>query len=259
MAESVSSHDATAQGAEWKYELVDLTRPLTKETSHALLGDLISGDLFADGPDLTMVNVEYILDWNTSNGSTAYLSMSDHIGTHIDAPYHCWKDGATLEGVEVRRLFGEAVVLDLFRGPADYGYTGDDFESAGQDVRAGDIVLIYSGYVDANPGERVRQTYLTPQGAEWLVERGVHAIGCEPAGLEHVWNGYFVDRWYEKNTPNPPAWPAHQILLSNDVYIIEGLTNLEQIKGRRVRFAALPLVIPGATGCPVRAVAWQER
>ena len=35
--------------------------------------------------------------------------------------------------------------------------------------------------------------------------------------------------------------------------------NLEQIKGQRVRFAALPLVVPGLSGCPVRAVAWIER
>ena len=40
---------------------------------------------------------------------------------------------------------------------------------------------------------------------------------------------------------------------------IEGLTNLDRIKGRRVRFAALPLPIPGASGCPVRAVAWVDR
>ena len=42
--------------------------------------------------------------------------------------------------------------------------------------------------------------------------------------------------WLEKDGPNPPAWPAHVTLLSNDVYIIEGLTNLHRIKGERVFF-----------------------
>ena len=46
------------------------------------------------------------------------------------------------------------------------------------------------------------------------------------------------------------------MLLGNDVYIIEGLTNLDRLKGKRVRFAALPLNVPGFTGCPMRAVAW---
>jgi kynurenine formamidase len=62
--------------------------------------------------------------------------------------------------------------------------------------------------------------------------------------------------WLEKDTPNPPAWPAHRALLENDVYIIEGLTNLDRIRGQRVHFAALPALVPGMSGFPVRAVAW---
>lgn len=64
--------------------------------------------------------------------------------------------------------------------------------------------------------------------------------------------------WTKQDTPNPPAWPAHNILLGNGVLIIEGLTNLERIRGRRVRFAALPALIPGLSGFPVRAVAWLD-
>jgi kynurenine formamidase len=48
-------------------------------------------------------------------------------------------------------------------------------------------------------------------------------------------------------------------LLRNDVYIIEGLTNLDRIKGRRVKFCALPAILPGLSGFPVRAVAWLDR
>jgi len=120
-------------------------------------------------------------------------------------------------------------------------------------------VLIYSGYRDATETERIRQIYVTPDAAHWLVDRGIHAVGCEPAGIEHVPDGLFKYHWYDKDTPNLPSWPAHQNLLSNDVYIIEGLTNLDQIKGERVRFAGLPLPIPGASGCPIRAVAWREK
>jgi kynurenine formamidase len=47
-------------------------------------------------------------------------------------------------------------------------------------------------------------------------------------------------------------------VLSQDVYIIEGLGNLEQVVGQRLRFAALPLPVPGSSGSPVRAVAWTE-
>ncbi len=66
-----------------------------------------------------------------------------------------------------------------------------------------------------------------------------------------------VEKYYDERYPGV-SWPAHRICLERDVYILEGLGNLEQLVGRRVRFSALPLPVPGASGSPVRAVAWEE-
>jgi arylformamidase len=237
----------------WSFELVDLSRPVSPETAVALFGDLGT-------EDYRRVDVTYLADWSTANGSVARFSIFDHIGTHMDAPIHTNEDGVALEGVDISRLIGEAVVLDLYKGDVDYGYTVEDLAGAQPEVRAGDIVLIYSGYRDVeSASDRIKQTYLTPEAAQWLVDRGVNAVGCEPAGIEHLPDGYFVHRWYAKDTPDPPSWPAHRILLGSHVYIMEGLTNLERLRGQRVRFAALPLLLPGLTGCPVRAVAWIEK
>jgi arylformamidase len=235
----------------WQFELIDLSRPVTPATQHALLGD-IADDAFN-------VHVSYVREWSTSNGCICHFSVIDHPATHMDAPFHCVEHGAKLEDVDISRLIGDAVVLDLYRGDVDYGYTAQDLEAARPRIEKGDIVLIYSGYRDAAPTDRILQTYLTVEAAEWLVDRGVHAVGCEPAGIEHVPDGYFAKRWYDKDTPNLPSWPAHQVLLGNNVYIVEGLTNLDRIKGRRVRFAGLPLFIPGLSGSPIRAVAWIDR
>jgi arylformamidase len=239
--------------ARWQFELIDLSRTISEETAIRLFGDL--------GPDdYIRVDVDYLADWSTANGSVARFSVFDHIATHMDAPIHTNEDGVALEGVDIARLIGDATVLDLPKGDVDYGYTASDLEQATPSVEPGDIVLIHSGYrgVDSRT-DRIKHTYLTVEAAEWLVERGVKAVGCEPAGIEHLPDGYFVHRWYAKDTPNPPSWPAHRILLGNDIYILEGLTNLDRIRGQRVRFAALPLLLPGLTGCPVRAVAWIDR
>jgi kynurenine formamidase len=253
----VAEASADAQlSTRWDFELIDLTRVLTEQTSYALLGDIAAGE---ENRHYSQISVTYDREWSTSNGTLCHLSMPDHIGTHMDAPIHCWEPGVSLEAVDIRRLIGEAVCLDMYKGDVDYGYTVEDFESARPEIQPGDIVLIYSGYRDATETERIRQIYVTPEAAQWLVDRGVHAVGCEPAGIEHVPDGLFKYHWYDKDTPNLPSWPAHQVFLSNDVYIIEGLTNLDQIKGERVRFAGLPLPIPGASGCPIRAVAWRER
>lgn len=252
---TIGAAHAERAAPRWQFDLIDLTRPLQESTSYALLGDIAAGE---ENRHYSMVDVTYDRTWADSNGTLCHLSMPDHIGTHMDAPIHCWEAGGALETVDIRRMMGEAVVLDLYKGDVDYGYTQEDLETATPEIQEGDIVLIYSGYEDATATDRIKQTYLTPEAARWLVDRGVHAVGCEPAGIEHVPDGLFKYDWYGKETPNQPSWPAHQILLSNDVYIIEGLTNLDKIRGERVRFAGLPLIIPGASGCPVRAVAWRE-
>jgi kynurenine formamidase len=184
----------------WSFELVDLSRPVSRETAVALFGDLGT-------EDYRRVDVTYLADWSTANGSVARFSIFDHIGTHMDAPIHTNEDGVALEGVDISRLIGEAVVLDLYKGDVDYGYTVEDLAGAKPEVRAGDIVLIYSGYRDVeSASDRIKQTYLTPEAAQWLVDRGVKAVGCEPAGIEHLPDGYFVHRWYAKDTST--SWKA---------------------------------------------------
>ena len=233
-------------------ELIDLTRPLTPETVYALFGDLVADEQSY----FRQIRISRPVDFTTSNATSCFLSIPDHVGTHMDVPVHTIEGGYALEQADISRLFGSAVVLDLDRGGVDYAYTAEDLAAATPTVEAGDIVLVYSGFRDARLTERMRQTYFSAEAAQWLVERGVRAVGVEPCSPDHVYDGLFVHGW--DDPANRPAWPIHRIFLSNDVYIVEGLTNLDRIKGRRVNFAALPLLVPGLSGSPVRAVAWTD-
>lgn len=249
MKESTLSEDRRER-SDRRPRLIDLTRPLTLETVYALFGDLVADEQSY----FRQIRISTAVDFTTANATSCFLSIPDHVGTHMDVPIHTVEGGYALEGADISRLFGSAVVLDLDRGGADNAYTPDDLEGATPAVEPGDIVLVYSGFRDASLTERMRQTYFTVEAAEWLVERGVRALGIEPCSPDHVHDGLFVHGW--DDPANRPAWPIHGVLLSNDVYIIEGLTNLDRIKGRRVSFAALPLLVPGLSGSPVRAVAW---
>jgi kynurenine formamidase len=251
-----TAEQSAARTARWSPELIDLSRPLTVETVDALFGDLV-----ADGKNAYFrdISIDVVVDFSTANATSCMFRIPDHVATHVDASVHTVDGRGWLEDIDISRLIGEAVVLDLDRGGTDYGYSVEDMEQATPEVLPGDIVLIYSGFKDATQSERMRQTYLTAESAQWLVDRGAVAVGIEPASPDHVHIGWYELGWGEKPTPNPPPWPAHGALLQNDVYIIEGLTNLDKIKGERVRFAALPALVPGLTGFPVRAVAWVER
>src|SRR3712207_5011569 len=47
------------------------------------------------------------------------VATISHIGTHIEAPYHCVEDGRDLGSIPLEQLVGEAVVLDLSALPPD--------------------------------------------------------------------------------------------------------------------------------------------
>lgn len=236
----------------WSPKIYDLTRPMTHETLIALAGKLAVGD--SPVKDLEFA---WLRSWDAGdNGTQCQWTLNDHFGTHLDAPSHVVRGAPSVDQLDLSKLFGEAAVIDcsFARGR---GLTGSDFARARPGIRAGDIVLIYTG---EEPGTAdqflVDQTYVTPDGAQWLVDAGVNAVGVEPFGFEHVYDGVCVRQCYLPAVTDP--WPAHRICLAAGIYIIEGLTNLAGLAGRRVRFCGLPLPVPNSSGSPIRAIAWED-
>jgi arylformamidase len=236
----------------WSPVVHDLTRPMTHQTLVELAGKLV-----AEGSPVADLELTFLRNYDRGdNGAQCQWTLNDHFGTHIDAPVHILPNTPAVDQLDLRRLLGEAVVLDCSFANGR-GLTAADFERARPKVEPGDIVLIYSAE-QAGTLENflVHQTYVTESGAEWLVKREISAVGVEPFGFEHVYEGLFVRKCYRPEVKDP--WPAHRVCLSANVYIIEGLTNLAPIVGKRVHFSALPLRVPGSSGSPVRAVAWEE-
>jgi kynurenine formamidase len=232
-------------------QLVDLTRPMTRETLVALGGKRVTS-----GWMVGEVQVEFLRSWEAGNNTTQCVwTIGDHLGTHVDAPVHVIEGAPAVDELDLARLVGEATVVDctFARGR---GITAADLDAAGSDARAGDILLLY---VDEPAGDLdhfiQHQTFVTVDAAEWIVARGVSAVGVETACFEDSYQRTIVDKAYEPPETNP--WPAHRICLANDVYIIEGLTGLGALAGERVQFAAAPLPVPGSSGSPVRAFAWR--
>src|ERR1700722_11049861 len=74
----------------------------------------------------------------------------EHIGTHIDAPFHC-SDGDTAEGIPAAKLIGPLVVVDIRERAAkdfDAQLTPDDlktWERRNGPIPAGAVVAMCSG------------------------------------------------------------------------------------------------------------------
>lgn len=179
--------------------------------------------------------------------ATKLLIISDHLGTHVDAPVHFVPGKDTIESTQLEKLIGEAVVIDVSGKPLDRPISGDMLQEACQrqeiEVREGDIVLLHAWKGEWG-GEGFHECRaLADSGVDWLMERKVKTVGIDLSILDD-----HLD-W---------SRPAHMKLLGHDIPILENLTNLDLLVNKRFTFIGLPLKIKGATGSPIRAVAVTE-
>ncbi len=175
------------------------------------------------------------------------VNTISHIGTHIEAPYHCIEDGRDLADIPLEQLVGEAVVLDLGALPPDSTVGAAELaavaEAAGG-LRRGDIAFLLTGYA----GRQGTDTYehrpsLLAGAMDYLVEAGVKLVGTDLSGLE--------------GPLTPGHLDCHLALLGRDIPFIENVANLDALSRSRVFVCALPIPVRGLDAFPLRIVAFE--
>ncbi|MXZ21072.1 MAG: cyclase family protein [Caldilineaceae bacterium SB0665_bin_25] len=171
---------------------------------------------------------------NTSN-----LRTSLHTGTHMDAFFHFYHDGTTIDQIPLAQCIGPALLLDLSTEQAKEEITAYDLTPHRQAISRASKLILNTGWAQNWGKARYFTDYppLTEDAARFLVDCAVELVGIDTPSVDY--------------SPND----AHFVLLGNDVLIVENLTNLDQIGQPLFEFAALPLKITGRDGSPVRAVA----
>jgi kynurenine formamidase len=204
------------------------------------------------------------------------VSGTAHSGAHVDALAHMtigaddhWYGGGNTrehlgdrgpkfgDGAKLPHFVTRGVLLDVpgFRGvealPAHEPVTAGELQAVaahqGVEVRAGDVVLIRSGYLSQWPDPEGLARHVTAgpdiSAARWLLERGVVATGSDTETYE-------VQPAPDPGSPANPQ-PVHTLLLiENGIYLFESVY-LEEIAREKVYeflFLALPLKIEGTTG-----------
>jgi kynurenine formamidase len=173
------------------------------------------------------------------------LFLSSHTGTHVDAPYHFVNNGKKIHQIEPQRFFGEAILIKIKAKP-NYAITKFDilkFEKKNGTIPQKSIVILATGWNDnlkrkdffiKNPG-------LASSAARYLISKKTNMVGIDSPSID---------------VGKDSSFSSHHILLRNDVLVLENLCNLNKIKSTTFKIAALPLKLLGATGSPVRAVAF---
>jgi arylformamidase len=173
------------------------------------------------------------------------LTVSTHVGTHLDAPSHFIAGGAAIDEIPLARVVGPGVVLEI-AGESNTGFGAEELAAGGPEPRPGDIVLLRTGWeAKAETPAYFEHPYLTESAVAWLIEHRVGMVGMDlitPEMPEAVREGEFT-------------WPVHRALMGEEILVMENVCNLGSLARKRVEVIAAPINIKGADGAPVRLLA----
>ncbi len=182
--------------------------------------------------------------------------MLEHYGTHIDAPAHFAKGGATVDQIPVERLFGPAVVLNV-RAEAqrnlDYLLPAErveDWERRHGRIPPGAIVLLRTGCAERWPdADRYRNIDsagsmhfpgFSVEAVRLLITRGVSGIGADAMS---------VDCGASK------TYDVHRLALCAGLYQLENLADLQALPDSGAFLIVAPIKLEGGSGGPCRVFA----
>jgi kynurenine formamidase len=163
------------------------------------------------------------------------VTFGTHNGTHMDAPAHMIDGGKELKDYPVERFVVPAVCIDVRSG-------FDAAEVTKQIPETGLGVLFYTGASDYFHDERYWHDYSVPDGAtvKALIDKKVSLVGVDTGSFD-----------------NTDSFPVHKALLGADILLIENLTNVGPLTGKRFELYALPIKLE-QDGAPARVIAKME-
>jgi len=205
---------------------VDVTATLDPATTPVYEGD-------------APMSFEFLHDMRKGEGFTlSKLTLGAHSGTHIDAPMHFIRDGASIDKVPLEPLIGRARVIDI----PDSVQSIDAAELNRHTWRDAERVLFRTrssvrGWMKSSTFHR-DFAFVAPDAAQLLADSGVKLVGVDYISAE-------------KFAADAPM--THRILLGRGIPIVEGLL-LEAVTPGDYDLIVLPMKVGGHEGAPARAI-----
>lgn len=171
------------------------------------------------------------------DANVTQLDIDVHSGTHVDAPRHFVRDGATVEDLGLDPFIGPAMVVD----------TGSAREITAAVLAAAtapeDAQRLLLRTVNSAQPERYRSEFyedyaaLTLDGAQWLAERRPLLVGIDYLSIQRY-----------SESPE-----VHRVLLGAGIAILEGV-ELGGVVAGRYELICLPMRLMNVEGAPARAI-----
>jgi len=189
------------------------------------------------GPPSTNVGVQFEVRTKPGYWQSAQVFMSLHTGCHVESALHCIENGESIDQVDLERVIGSTVILDLTPVAERALIDVSDLERArkrlaaqNETIQIGDILLLRTDWAQRAIGTPVyfpQSPGLTESAARWLVDQRPKCIGCD---------------FFEEPAAREPGWTAdqfvvHRTILSAGIPLVEGLVNLAELPPRCQFFA----------------------
>jgi arylformamidase len=193
-------------------------------------------------PGTEMPQIEQVTSVAKHGYTETRLNMLTHIGTHIDCPAHLIEKGFTVDNVASGRFYGPGMVIDCRLGKSGKIIRRSFLHQFENRLLEADFVLFCTGWSQLWNTPKYNENYpmLDEDGAAYLATLNLKGAG------------------FDTPSPDPVGskeLPIHHVLLGNNIFLIENLTNLGLLVDKSFQFACFPLKIKNGDGSPVRAVA----
>ncbi len=172
------------------------------------------------------------------NGAVANvtaISTTAHVGTHIDAPLHFFKEGIDVASVSLDKLVGKAKVFRIsndkeinLAGIKDLGI--EDGDRVLFRTRNSDVEWEHAPFIEDF-------VYLATDAAQYLADKNIKCVGVD-----------YVSLGSKENDPE-----VHRLILGKEIVIIEGL-KLGAVESGEYDMICLPLKIKDSDGGPSRVI-----
>ena len=192
-------------------------------TVYDISQEVFGCEVFAGDPAPEKKSLLRISDGAVCNLSA--FSMCAHNGTHVDAPYHFFDGGRTVDRVDIECFVGYAWVTE---------HEGS--------LTAADAERIISEAEKSGCGAEKRilikgKATVTEEAAEVFAGHGLLLLGNEAQTVG----------------PKDAPMKVHRIMLGAETVLLEGI-RLDKVPEGRYLLDAAPLNLGGADGAPCRAV-----
>ncbi len=184
-------------------------------------------------PGVPKPKISSVLNIDRDGFNELLLTFPTHTGTHIDAPYHCIKNGKKLSDFEISYFIGEAIVFNC-SGQKEIKLSKTDLAK----IKKDDFVFLYSGHSEKYLADDYFADYpvISEKSAEQLAEKKIKIFGIDSP------------------SPDKSPYKIHYIFLGKGIPIVENLYNLSEVAGKRFKCTIAPLKVQNADGAPCRVI-----